>query len=353
MRKKNKTNLIFVNIFCTAALVVICLCMFAFFKYSSGAGQASANSDVSRTKVIYGIGYVRGKGQITLRNKFAGYVSKVYFFSQERVKKGDVILEYDDLDLRTKISELRHDITEQEKELEKAKLELALTQIDPLPSDYRNLEWKHRAAKEKFRRYKHEQDVYDKLYRNRIVSELAYREKTQETVDAEAELKRYNSDMERINSGIEKLNVELAQKSVETSALKLKNLQEELKLLLEQQKYYKITAPFDGLCITNSDTVHGYDTAGAAAAVIHADRQKIIYAYFDEKDVGYITEGKPCRFRSNQYPESEAIYTVTPYEVKKDRSSYGDRCFFLVKFTLDDEPKPLRIESTGQVEVTL
>lgn len=57
-------------------------------------------------RIIRGCGFVRGIGQVTLRNKYAGFVSKVNFFSQDRVKKGDVILEYDDLDLRQEIETL-------------------------------------------------------------------------------------------------------------------------------------------------------------------------------------------------------------------------------------------------------
>ena len=139
---------------------------------------------------------------------------------------------------------------------------------------------------------------------------------------------------------------------MEEARLKLENRKRELQLLEEQRKYYRITAPFDGICITNSDTVHGYNPVNTEAASIHSDNRKLVYAYFDERDVGWIVEGRPCRFRSSQYdPEKTGYFTVTPYEVKKDRTAYGDRCFFLVKFTVDTEPEPLRLESTGRVEI--
>ena len=41
------------------------------------------------------VGYVRGRSQRTLKNKYAGFVAKVNVYSHRRVKKGDVILEYD------------------------------------------------------------------------------------------------------------------------------------------------------------------------------------------------------------------------------------------------------------------
>ena len=123
--------------------------------------------------------------------------------------------------------------------------------------------------------------------------------------------------------------------------------------LQEEKKYYKIVAPYDGLCITNSDSVHGYDPAGTSAAVVHRNKKRIIYAYFEEADVGFIREGMKARFRSNQYGLKYGYFPVTPFEVKKSRSSYGDKCFFLVKFRIDDEHHPLRIDSTGRVEIFL
>lgn len=303
-------------------------------------------------QMIYGIGYVRGGKRVVLKNKVAGFVSKVNCLSQARVKKGDVILEYDDLDLRTQIENLKNTIAEQEKLLELKTLALDLKLLDPLPSDYRNLQSKQMAAKERLRRLEHELSVYSRLYRSKIVSELALREKTQACKDSEAEVQSYSNDMDVLNRGLGKLYITIAEKEVEEARLKLENRRRELQLLEEQRKYYRITAPFDGICITNSDTVHGYNPVNTEAASIHSDNRKLVYAYFDERDVGWIVEGRPCRFRSSQYdPEKTGYFTVTPYEVKKDRTAYGDRCFFLVKFTVDKEPEPLRIESTGRVEI--
>ena len=132
--------------------------------------------------------------------------------------------------------------------------------------------------------------------------------------------------------------------------MKLANLRKELALQEEQLQYYKITAPIDGVCITNSDTVGGYDAVGTSAAVVHRDTSKLIYAYFDERDIKYVVEGKPCRFVSNQYGKT-VEFEVMPYEVKRTFYSYGDRLMMYAKFRLTKEPEPLRIESIGSVEI--
>ena len=156
--------------------------------------------------------------------------------------------------------------------------------------------------------------------------------------------------MKVLNNGLEKMTVRQAEESVKDIELKIANLRRELALQEEELKYYKIVAPVDGVCITNSDTVGGYDAVGTSAAVVHRDNRKLIYAYFDERDIRHVVEGKPCRFISNQYGK-DLVFEVMPYEVKRSFYSYGDRLMMYAKFRLTKEPKPLRIESIGSVDI--
>ena len=312
---------------------------------------AEPEKNIPERRMIYGQGYVRGSGQTTLKNKYAGFVSKVYFYSQAKVKKGDVILEYDDHELRTKIQKAEHVIIELEKDLNRKKLELDIKKLDPLPSDYRNIIWKEFAAEQLQKRLQHEMDVYKRLYAQRCISELDYLRKVEEYNSANADFKRLMQDKRRVSSGLDKLHIKAVEQDIEILEQDIANRKKELELLEEEKKYYKIVAPYDGLCITNSDSVHGYDPAGTSAAVVHRNKKRIIYAYFEEADVGFIREGMKARFRSNQYGLKYGYFPVTPFEVKKSRSSYGDKCFFLVKFRIDDEHHPLRIDSTGRVEI--
>ncbi len=196
--------------------------------------------------------------------------------------------------------------------------------------------------------------MFNRLYRSRSVSDLSRLEKFQEFKDSEAELESCTRDLEVLNRGLGELYIFIAERELKNVEQELANRKRELALLQEKRKYYRIVAPFDGLCITNSDTVNGYNAAGTDAAVVHCDRSKLVYAYFEERDVGFIVENRPCRFRSNQYdPERDGYATVVPYEVTKERYSYGDRSLFLVKCRVTKEPKPLRIHSTGQVEIVI
>ena len=223
--------------------------------------DAAKKDAASEKRIVRGMGFVRGRRKVVLRNKFAGFVTKVNFYSQAVVKPGDVIIEYDDLDGRTAVEKLENSVAEQKKNLELKEIELELKKLDPLPSEYRKTLWKLSAAKKRLERHSHELDVYKKLHQSKSISELRLREKEQEVKDAEAELKGYSDDLEKLQGGMAGTYVQEAEKEVEAAKVRLANLERELELAREQLKYYKIVSPYEGICITNSDTVYAYNAA--------------------------------------------------------------------------------------------
>lgn len=337
-----------------AALIAVIVVLAAMLVYGTGRRHAErSGTQAEKTRrIVRGVGFVRGRSRVVLRNKFAGFVSKVNFYSQSRVKAGDVILEYDDLDVRTAIEKLEHAVAEQKKTLEQKRIELVLKKLDPLPSEYRKTQWKLAAAKKRLERHNHELEVYKRLYRSKSISELSLREKAQEVKDSEADLLGYSDDLEKLKGGLANICIRQAECAVEAAEIRLQDLERELELQREQLKYYRIVAPFDGLCITNSDTVHSWNAAGTEAAEVHRDDSKKVYAYFDESDLPYVIEGVPCRFRSNQYDcDEKGFATLVPYLVRKQRYSYGDKVLHLVRFYVEKETVQLRIDSVGTVEI--
>ena len=297
------------------------------------------------------VGYVRGRSQYTLKNKYAAFVSKVRVYSYRRVKKGDVILEYDDHSLRTSIEKIEHSIAEQQKAVERKQLNLVMTRLDPLPSEYRNLVWKRKIAQENLERSAHEFKVYQRLHGSKIVTDLAYREKKEAFKNSEAEVRKMDEDMKILKQGLADFYVKTAEIELAEAETKLKDLKDELALFKEEQKYYKIVSPIDGCCITNSDTVGGYDAVGTSAAEVHRDDRKLLYAYCPERYIQYVREGQTYRFVSNQYPDDKQGFEMKCFEIKKSRYQYGDESFFLVKCRLVKEPNPLRIGSIGSLVV--
>ena len=315
---------------------------------------ACQHLDAADKKFASIVGYVRGKGRTILKNKYSGYVTKINFYSQSRVKKGDVILEYDDWELRSKISKKQSEIEKQKQSIAFKEISLKMTSINPLPSEWRNLAWKYQAAAASVNRFNHELAVYRKLYSNKAISDLALREKTETQADREAELASLSSDMKIVGKGLADLYIQRAKVELEEAKASLNVMLAELASLEEERKYYKIVAPHDGLCITDSDTLNGYYSAGTTAVAIHKDEYKRIYALIRVEDLPYAREGAVYRFRSNQYGyNSDLVFEVRLYKIDRTRQEYGDGSFFQCKFDVIKEPKPLRIDSIGTIEMPM
>lgn len=334
-----------------AAVLLAGVAALAAWTAAARAGMLREQPENS-PRIVRGVGFVRGRTRRIPRNKFAGFAVKVHNRNQTRVRKGDIIFEYDDLDWRTSVAKLENAIAEQKRTVAAKRTDLELTRLDPLPSAYRNAEWKIAAAKKLLERLSHELEVYERLHRSKGISELALREKAQEVKDAEADLLCRQDDLTKVKRGLAVIYIRRAECELEAAELKLRDLERELELVREQQKYYRMVATIDGMCVTSSDTVPRYDPAGKEIASVHADAVKLVYAYFEEKDLPYIIERKPLRFRSNTYDcEKQGFAKILPYKVTKWKSSYGNKIFHLVECRVIEEPVPLRMESTGIAEI--
>ncbi len=318
------------------------------------AGLMWQNLDAAEKKFVSVVGYVRGRGRTTLKNKYSGYVTKVHHYSQARVKKGDVILEYDDWDLRSKINKKQCEIEKQRQTIALKEIALQMTELNPLPSEWRNLAWKYQAAAASVKRFNHELAVYRKLYSNKAISDLALREKSETQADREAELASLSSDMKIVGKGLADLYIKRAKLELQEAKATLNVMLAELSSLEEERKYYKIVAPHDGLCITDTDTINGYYTAGTTSVLIHKDNRKRIYAMIRVEDLPYAKENTVYRFRSNQYGyDSDLVFEARLYKIDRTRKEYGDGSYFQCKFDVITEPQPLRIDSIGTIEMPI
>ena len=321
-----KKQVVLLCVVCFILGLAVSVCMGAFGREK----EPCASSGKPEEKIITGYGYIRGTSRTTLSNKYGAYVSKVHIYSDKPVKKGDCILEYDDFDLRKKIVAQKVDIANAERALAEALTDLELVRLDPLPSEYRNIHWKIKRARELLVKTENEWRTFDRLFKHKSVSELDLRSKKQEYQDALASYESVVHDQERINRGLRKLKIRQAEENVKAARTRLEGLRKNLAVLEEEKKFYKIVTPYDGVIVTNSDTVHLWDNAGTAAAVIHkVVRGYYIYSYFEEKDLIHIPDGTIARFFSN---DSGKWYEARSFEVTRSRTAVGDKVFHLVKF---------------------
>lgn len=321
---------------------------------SKNSGDVSAKvitaAKTEGKKVLTGFGYIRGSSQYALKNKYASFVSKVHIYSYNRVKKGDCILEYDDYDLRVKIADKENSIANLKQEIALQETKLQLVKLDPLPSDYRNINWKTARAKELLERTENEWIVYRRLHRSKSVSDLDMRSKKQAYLDAKAAYQITVSDQEKVNSGLKKLYLLQAEQQLELLKTKLAGLERDLELLNEQRKYYKIIAPHDGLIKTHSDTVGAWNAAATEAACLHKEAHYKLYAYFAEEDMPFIKRGMNAKFFSH---DSGKWYEARAIELTRSRTAVGEGVYHLVKFTVTSPEiaKDIRVRKEGSINI--
>ena len=301
---------------------------------------------------IIGYGYFRGRSQYTLKNKYGSFVSKVHIYSYKFVKKGDCILEYDDYDVRVEITEMENTIAELERELALKETQLALVRLDPLPSDYRNINWKTSRAKELLNRTENEWNVYRRLHRSKSVSDLDLRSKQQAYYDALAAYRIVIADQEKVGRGLSSLYVQKAEQEVASVRARIASAKRELELLREKLKYYKIIAPHDGIIKTHSDTVGAWNAAATEAACLHrVEKGYKVYGYFEEKDIKYITDGTMAQFFSH---DTGKWYDMQSVELTRTRTTVGDRIFHLVKFNVKSQvDSKVRVEGAVIIRIKL
>ena len=308
-------------------------------------------------KEIFGYGYLRGSSHYVLKNKYAAFVSKVHVYADTRVKKGDCILEYDDYDLRVKIVAQENSIANLKQEIALQETKLELVRLDPLPSDYRNINWKTARAKELLNRTENEWNVYRRLSRNRSVSDLDLRSKKQSYLDAKAAYQITVNDQERVNNGLKKLYLQQAEQQLALLKTKLAGAERDLELLNEQRKYYKIIAPHDGIINTHSDTVGAWNAAATEAACLHKDARFYVYSYFAEEDIINIKSGMTAKVFSHDDGE---WYDATIFELTRSRTAVGEGVYHLVKMRITSDltgkikrPGKLQVEGAVTVKITL
>lgn len=324
---------------------------------NAGSCGAKTAQKTSVPREIIGFGYLRGSSQYALKNKYGGFVSKVHIYSYNRVKKGDCILEYDDFDLRCEITDVENSLAQLEKDLALKLTQLELVKLDPLPSDYRNINWKVSRAKELLARTENEWRVYQRLFKSKSVSDLDLRDKKQSYYDALAAYKIAVADQEKVGRGLRNLYLLKAEQEVESIKTKIAGLKKELALLQEKRKYYKIIAPHDGIIKTHSDTVGAWNAAATEAACLHRDKYFLIYAYFAEKDLPHFKDGTKGRVYCHDTGEWLNAVSLETY---RTRTAVGDGVYHLVKFrVLDDisqkmrKPGKLRVEGAATVFVDI
>ena len=261
---------------------------------------------VSDKSVISGIVYAKNEQVVSTRN--SGRIVDIRVQEGDLVKKGDIVVRIDPIELSTKISSAKSTLQIQESSLDSASTNLLKAKAD-LEIQSRLLE----EAKEDLQRFKN-------LFDNGVLSKREFDKKMLETSIKEDKYK------------IAKHNLKVAQNQVDSAKSGLNMANSELANVKNQLQYSYLEAEFDGVVITKYKNEFETTMPGEPILKIVSLKKLRVEARVQESDINHIQVGDVVEI---QIPSlSKFIKGVVAI-----KSSQGDALThtYMVKFDVDEE----------------
>ena len=272
----------------------------------------------------------------------------------DHVTAGTVLLELDDRELQRKCEALRNSIRELEARLEVQEWRCKLLEIDPLPEDYRHTSIALNEARERVLNAEREFATYRDLWQKQVIAELEFHRRELELVKEKAALEKLEADFATVSSGLADSIIGEAKAELETTKRQIDSARAELAAAEKEASEYVFIAPEDGVVCSIPTRTGTYVTAGEVIVEIAADGPKKFMAEIEENDIHRVSEGQQVRIESSQYDHykhgyffGEVMYVgVLPEE-------RGGKIFYQVFIRITDEPRELRIGSTGNAKISV
>lgn len=303
-------------------------------------------------ETVKGRGVVVGMREYQLKSSVQSRIRKIYFNSGDTVKAGDLLLELEDRPLRSEIELLTNAIAELEAEIVVKTWSLAILKHDPLPAEYRHTSITLEESRARVRKSEYELKTFKELYEKDVVAQLEYEKKEMEHIANITELQKLEEDFAKLQDGLADKIIAQAENELELLKVRLQGRKNELAIKEAEREEYCFYAPEDGT-ISYIPTKRGTFVApGDILIEFSASGQKKFIAYIDEQQIHKVTEGQHARIASTQYNYFDyGYYEGSVYLIEELPELIGGRTCYRVRILIEDEPKPLRLGSTGEAEI--
>jgi len=302
--------------------------------------------------VVYGRGVIEGLREYEIKSTVQSRISALHFRPGDNVKKGDLLLEIDDRELKEKHLQLQHTVKELEAEVRMKEVKLELTRHDPLPKEYRHTSIKVEEAREREVKSRRELLTFRELRTRDAISEMELQRKEIEYIQHQAELKSQEEDYRKLQTGLAQKIVAAAEAEIEWLKSRLAGRQKELAMLETQLSEYRFRAPEDGTLAYIPTKIGEYVAPGDTIAVLAAAGPRKFKAYIDEKYIHKVREGNKVRVASSQYNYFEFGYFYGKvYAIDELPKQQGLRNCYTVRIRMDKNADHLRLGSTGEAEI--
>jgi multidrug efflux pump subunit AcrA (membrane-fusion protein) len=279
-------------------------------------------------------------GEVKVGSRITGKVERLYASIGDRVRKGDVIVQLDQEDLKARVAKAKAD-------LDLAEANLALIRSGSRKEEIRE-------AEEKIEQARSTLDLNKKIL-DREKGLLAKGYTTQETVDkAEKEyvvsLSLYKAAQESIQLVKEKYTKE----EIDAGVAKVEQAKASLKDAEVQLSYGTIRAPLSGTIASvttqQGETVTASLNAPTFITIIDLSRLEVD-TYVDETDIGKVKVGQEAGFTVASFPDKDfkgKVMAIYPKAIIQDNVVY-----YITIISADNPEGLLKPEMTATVNISL
>jgi multidrug efflux pump subunit AcrA (membrane-fusion protein) len=278
--------------------------------------------------------------EVKVGSRITGKVERLYARIGDRVKKGDIIVQLEQEDLKSRVAKAKAD-------LDLAEANLALIRSGSRKEEIRE-------AEEKIEQARSTLDLTKKIM-DREKGLLAKGYTTQETVDrAEKEylvaLSQYKAAQEAIQIVKEKFTKE----EIDAAVAKVEQAKASLREAQVQLSYATITAPISGTIASvttqQGETVSAGLSAPTFITIIDLSRLEVD-TYVDETDIGKVKVGQEATFTVASYPDKDfkgQVMAIYPKAIIQDNVVY-----YVTIISFENPEGLLRPEMTATVNISL
>ena len=278
--------------------------------------------------------------EVKVGSRVTGKVERLYASIGDRVKKGGVIVQLEQEDLKARVAKAKAD-------LDLAEANLALIRSGSRKEEIRE-------AEEKIEQARSTLDLSKKIM-DREKGLLAKGYTTQETVDkAEKEylvaLSQYRAAQEAVKLVREKFTKE----EIDAAGAKVEQAKASLREVQVQLSYATITAPISGTIASvttqQGETVSAGLSAPTFITIIDLSRLEVD-TYVDETDIGKVKVGQEATFTVASFPDKDfkgKVMAIYPKAIIQDNVVY-----YVTIISAENPEGLLRPEMTATVNISL
>jgi multidrug resistance efflux pump len=301
---------------------------------------------------VKGVGTVAGIREYSLKSLVSAKTIKIFHHEGEFVKRGETLLKFDDRNQKDNITVIKNEIKELEHQIHAKQKELELLKKDPLPAYYRHTKLQLDEAKEKLLRTEKEFQVYDQLYKQKVVTRREHLRVEMDYLSSRMAVQRLEKDWHKLEDGMAKIILSQAEEQLKLLTQKLHSKQDELKMAERRLEDYVMRAPDAGILTDIPPRAGGYYEKGENVVKFAANQNKKITGLVDEKQIYKVEPGQRVRIYAKQYNYLDygyfegrvaAVYQL-PAEINKVN-------YYPVKIVLVGERFPLRFGSSCEITI--